>query len=89
MSRPATALEMPSQVCADSPPGRASPTTPRTTYGPNTNEVMTAFHDDEPQSQNAHASTRQRAIGAGPGSAAVGSTPVAVMTRARVRPGPT
>ncbi len=63
ISSPAAALEMPSQVFAVSPPGSASPTTPRTTYGPNTKEVTTAFHDAEPQSHKLHASTTRRLTG--------------------------
>src|SRR5829696_4492118 len=54
ISRPAAALEMPSQVFALSPPGCASPTTPRTTYGPKTNEVMTAEYAEDPQSPRQH-----------------------------------
>src|SRR6187431_3256995 len=53
---------MPSQVLALSPPGRVSPTTPRTTYGPKTNEVMTAEYADDPQSHKAQASTTRRLI---------------------------
>src|SRR5215207_4150394 len=60
ISRPAAALEMPSQVFALSPPGCASPTTPRTTYGPKTNEVMTAEYAEDPQSHRPHASTTRR-----------------------------
>src|SRR6188474_689871 len=61
-SKPAIAVEMPSHVLALSPPGRVSPTTPRTTYGPKTNEVITAEYADDPQSQKAQASTTRRLI---------------------------
>src|SRR4029453_14458099 len=56
-SNPRIAVEMPSHVLALSPPGRASPTTPRTTYGPKTKEVMTAEYADDPQPPNPPAST--------------------------------
>src|SRR5215210_6904625 len=60
ISSPAAALEIANQVFPLSPPGSASPTTPRATYGPNTNEVMTAFQAAEPQSHRLQASPPRR-----------------------------
>ena len=76
ISSPAVALEMPSQVFPDRPPGFSSPTTPRTTYGLKTKLTITALYAAAPQSHRLQAKTWRFLIVVGSLAATVTVLPV-------------